>query len=180
MRPVLSVLMTVTSSASSCSKFLQSHSWSSPNTSDVPSSKWMTSWFPGNEIITGILQTVLILIKSHFLKRWPQTSHFSHLRSNSSFPHCSELKSWVGKIPLANTRRLSNFSINLMCRPWLKCYPTQTTQMLKVQTYRNIQIDTDVLRSSSLFGRRGRLRWESIKGMLCDRGSGGRGIGFCL
>lgn len=57
-----------------------------------------------------------------------------------------------------------------MCRPWLKCYPTQTTQMLKVQTYRNIQIDTDVLRSSSMFVRRGWLRWESIKGMLCDRG----------
>lgn len=57
-----------------------------------------------------------------------------------------------------------------MCRAWLKCYPTQTTQMLKVQTYRNIQIDTDVLRSSALFGRRGWLRWESIKGMLWDRG----------
>lgn len=62
-----------------------------------------------------------------------------------------------------------------MCRPWLKCYPTQTTQMLKVQTYRNIQIDTDVLCSSTLLGRRGWLRWESIKGMLCDRG-----VGFCI
>lgn len=51
-----------------------------------------------------------------------------------------------------------------MCRPWLKCYPTQTTQMLKVQTYRNTQIDTDVLRSSTLFALRGWQRWESIKG----------------
>ena len=42
--------------------------------------------------------------------------------------------------------------------------------MLKVQTYRNIQIDTDVLRSSTLFGRRGWLRWESIKGTRRDRG----------
>lgn len=57
-----------------------------------------------------------------------------------------------------------------MCRPWLKCYPTQTTQMLKSQTYRDIQIDTDVLCSSTLSGRRGWLQWESIKGMLCDWG----------
>lgn len=64
-----------------------------------------------------------------------------------------------------------------MCRPWLKCYPTQTTQMLKVQTYRNIQIDTDVLCSSTLLGHRGWLRWESIKGMLCDWG--GRLFVFC-
>ncbi len=86
MRPVLSVLMTVTSSTSNCSEFHKAAHDPVPTLPDVPSSKWMTSWFPGNEIITGVLRTVLILIKSHFLKRWPQTSHFSHLRSNSSFP----------------------------------------------------------------------------------------------
>lgn len=42
--------------------------------------------------------------------------------------------------------------------------------MLKVQAYRNVQIDTDVQRSSTLFGRGVRLRWESIKGMHCDQG----------
>lgn len=57
-----------------------------------------------------------------------------------------------------------------MRRPWLKCYPTQATQMLKVQTYRNAQIDTDVSRFCALFGCRGWLLRESIKGMLCDRG----------
>lgn len=46
--------------------------------------------------------------------------------------------------------------------------------MLKVQTYRNVQIDTDVRRSSTLFGRGGWLQWESIKGMHRDQGEGGR------
>lgn len=41
-----------------------------------------------------------------------------------------------------------------MRRPWLKCHPTQTTQMLKVQTYRNVQIDTDVPRAATLFWTR--------------------------
>lgn len=156
MRPVSSVSMTVSSSASSCSKFHKA------TRDPVPPSqkkkkrnlltscplKWMTSWFPGNEIITGILRTVLILIKSHFLKkRWPQTSHSSHPRSNSSFPIAP---SWSPELAKFRPRIGDVYQISplIWCAgPWLKRYPTQTTQMLKVQTYRNVQIDTDVLRS---------------------------------
>ena len=134
MRPVSSVWMTVRSSASSCSKFHKATRDPVPPRQKKKKKKkkhlrasplkWMTSWFPGNEIITGILRTGLILIKSHFLKKgWPQTSHSSHPRSNSSFPIAPSWSPELAKFPPANRRRLSNFSINLMCRALIKTLP---------------------------------------------------------
>lgn len=112
MRPVLSDLMTVT-------MFRQQLLRIPPKPPVIPVLKLLTScprngWRLDSPVMKsslGYCRHFLILIKSHFKKkrkkkkRWPQTSHFSHLRSNSSFPiargwspELAKLRSRIGDV----------------------------------------------------------------------------------